>query len=71
MAGVAKAAMVEVARWNSWDRIGKLFFIAQDVGDLGPAIIELCRFVTSYVVHAQSSLHPVQLPIGFTFEETV
>ena len=71
MAGVAKAAMVDVAHWNSWDRIGKLFFIAQDVGDLGPAIIELCRFVTSYVIHAQSQFHPVQLPIGFTFEETV
>jgi uncharacterized protein YegL len=71
VAGAVKSALVDVAHWNSWDRSGNLFFIAQDVGDLGPAIIEFYRFATSYVVHARASFHPVQLPIGFTFEETV
>ena len=69
--GAVKSALVDVAHWNSWDRSGNLFFIAQDVGDLGPAIIEFYRFATSYVIHARASFHPVQLPIGFTFEETV
>ena len=67
VAGADKAAIADIARWNSSGAGGgkKFFFMADGDGDLSPAIIELVRAMKHQLNHNETIFNPSPL---FTIE---
>jgi uncharacterized protein YegL len=67
VAGADKAAIADIARWNSSGAGGgkKFFFMADGDGDLSPAIIELVRAMKYQLNHNETIFNPSPL---FTIE---
>jgi hypothetical protein len=67
VAGADKAAIADIARWNSSGAGGgkKFFFMSDGDGDLSPAIIELVRAMKYQLNHNETIFNPSPL---FTIE---